>query len=202
MSKRTVYTKCTPLPPGVSREIAMEGLRDHILMIELNPLVIDRHTCRPPGFATPEEYHAVWYSITDRISYFPGIKGKVQYYACFHDLANGLQTHCFAAMGVDIKGKWTIGGSLPGEPREAVELGIGMPKEGLYLREDVDVKANYFVNGIVKKNLLTAHSTLVERLIEKSHLREGQKHNENLARARTDTFRMSMASSSANSYSP
>ncbi|KAK3078929.1 hypothetical protein LTS18_006263 [Coniosporium uncinatum] len=175
MSKRGVYTKVTPLPTDVSRQVAIEGLRDHILMIELNPLVIERHQCRPPSFASPEEYHATaWYSITDRISYMPGIKGKVQYHACMQDIPDGLQTHCFAALGTDIKGKWTIGGTLPGEPRQPVELGLNMPKEGLYLREDVDFKTSFMTYSTVKKNLLVAHANLVGRLIERNRLREGE----------------------------
>ena len=40
-----------------------------------------------------------------------------------------LQTHCLAPAGLDIKGKWTLGGSLEGEPREAPELGPGRAKE-------------------------------------------------------------------------
>jgi len=160
----------------------MATLRDHFEMIDLNPLVIHRERCRPPGFATAEEYHCIWYAITDRISYLPGglATGKVTYYACFNDLSTGLQTHCYAPMGLDIKGKWTLGGNLPGEPRQAVELGVGMPKDGLWLREDVDFTCNIVFTTFVKRNLKSAHKTLVDRLVEKAKLREVAVANDSL----------------------
>lgn len=143
-------------------------------MIDLNPLVIERHPIKAPPSASHEEFHCQWYSLTDRVQYLPGglIQGKVTYSACFHDLTMGLQTHVFAPMGLDIKNKWTLGGNLPGEPREAVELGLGVPKAGLWLREDVDMRCNMLVTGFVKKTLKKAHATLVGRLVEKSHILE------------------------------
>ena len=148
-------------------------------MIDLNPLVEERHPIKAPPKATPEEFHCIWYSMTDKIQYLPGglYSGNVTYSACFHDLLNGLQTHCYAPMGLDIKGKWTLGGTLPHEPREAVEMGLGAPKQGLWLREDVDMKCNIIMTSFVKKTLKKAHATLVERLVEKSHLLETEAHN-------------------------
>lgn len=105
------------------------------------------------------------------------MQGKVTYSACFHDLTMGLQTHVFAPMGLDIKNKWTLGGNLPGEPREAVELGLGVPKAGLWLREDVDMRCNMLMTGFVRKTLKKAHATLVGRLVEKSHILETEAEN-------------------------
>lgn len=148
-------------------------------MIDLNPLVIERHPIKAPPSASHEEFHCQWYSLTDRVQYLPGglIQGKVTYSACFHDLSMGLQTHVYAPMGLDIKNKWTLGGNLPGEPREAVELGLGVPKAGLYLREDVDMRCNMLMTGFVKKTLKKAHATLVGRLVEKSHILESEAEN-------------------------
>lgn len=64
MSKRTVFTTITPLPAGVTREVVLETLHNHVEMIDLNPLVIERHVCPPPRDATAEEYHCTWYSLT------------------------------------------------------------------------------------------------------------------------------------------
>lgn len=179
MSKRTVFTTLTSLPTGITREIVLESLHDHVAMIDLNPLVEERHAIKAPAKATPEEFHCIWYSMTDKIQYLPGgmYSGKVTYSACFHDLSNGLQTHCYAPMGLDIKGKWTVGGTLPHEPVEPVEMGLGAPKHGLWLREDVDMKCNVLMTSFVKKTLKKAHATLVERLVEKSHLLEAEAHN-------------------------
>jgi hypothetical protein len=183
MSKRTVYTTITPLPPGISRATVLEFLYTHVEMIDLNPLVEERHPIKPPPKATPEEYHCVWYSLTDKISYLPGgmYNGKVTYQACFHDLHNGLQTHVYAPAGVDIKNKWTIGGSLPGEPTVPQEIGQGIPLSGIYLREDVDLKCNMFMTGFIKKNLLKSHSALVARLVVKAQLVEANSINDSLS---------------------
>lgn len=164
MSRRTLYTIITPLPPTVSRKTAIDTLHNHSEMIELNPLVIYHAPCPPPSNASADEFHAIWYTLTDRISYLPGIKGSVTYRACFHDLPRGLQTHVFAPAGLEIKEKWSIGGNEPGEVREVMELGLkGVPREGLYLREDVDMKCNFMMTSFVKKTLKKAHSVLVER---------------------------------------
>lgn len=183
MSKRTIFTSITPLPGGVSRETVLDTLYNHVEMIDLNPLVEERHPIKAPPHASPEEFHCSWYSLTDKIQYLPGglMSGKVTYNACFHNLSNGIQTHVFAPMGLNIKEKWTVGGTLPGEAKEAVELGVGIPRDGLYLREDVDMKCNMFLTSFVKKNLKNAHAALVGRMVEKAHLTEMQKHNTSLA---------------------
>ncbi|EPE26101.1 hypothetical protein GLAREA_02013 [Glarea lozoyensis ATCC 20868] len=185
MSKRTVFTTITPLPGGITRETVLETLHDHIEMIDLNPLVVERHPIKPPNNADAEEYHCTWYSLTDKVSYLPGgvVTGKVTYNACFHDLALGLQTHVYAPMGLNIKGKWTLGGSLPGEPVAPVELGVGAPLSGLYLREDVDMKCNIMMTGFVKKTLKKAHSALVSRVLVRAQIVEASMENERLARA-------------------
>lgn len=189
MSKRTVFTTLTPLPDGITRETVIDTLHSHTEMIDLNPLVIDRHPVRAPKVATPEEFHCIWYQITDRVQYVPGglVKGKVSYHACFHDLPIGLQTHCYAPMGLDIKAKWSLGGTLPHEPAQPVELGLGAPKRGLWLKEEVDMRCNVFMVSFVKKTLKKAHATLVERLLEKANLVEAQLHN-NRVSSLTDMY--------------
>ncbi|KAL7946468.1 hypothetical protein V8C42DRAFT_37085 [Trichoderma barbatum] len=170
MSKRTVFTSITPLPPGISRQTAVDFLHNHREMIDINPLVIDRHIISPPPHALPEEHVCTWYSITDRISYLPGslVTGAISYTAAFHDLPLGLQTHSHAPMGVDIRGKWTVGGSEPGEDPEPMELGLGAPRTGLYIREDVVITCNVMVAGFIKKTIKKAHGTLMEVLFEKA----------------------------------
>jgi hypothetical protein len=182
MSKKTIFTTITPLPAGVSRETVMETLHDHLEMIDLNPSHEERHRINPPPEATPEEYHCTWYQITDKVSYLPAgmYTGNVSFKACFHDLAYGLQTHVYAPMGLDIKEKWTLGGSLPGEPLQPVEIGIGVPISGLYLREDVEMKCNFLMTKFVKKTLKQSLATLVARLVVKSQLQEAAASNKRL----------------------
>lgn len=177
MSKRTIFTTISPLPPGVSREVVLDFLYSHVDMIDLNPLVVERHPIEAPPDADPYERDCVWYSLTDRIDYLPGAhrtrsskmaSGNVSYTCAFHDLANGIQTHCRAPLGVDVRDKWTLHGTLPGEPPEPVEIGLGAPASGLYIREDVELRCNILMASFVKKNLKRSHATLVDRLVEKA----------------------------------
>jgi hypothetical protein len=119
---------------------------------------------------------------TDKVNYLPGglASSSVSYHACFHDLPDGLQTHVYAPLGLEIRAKWTVGGSLPGEPKGATELGIGAPREGLYIREDVRMKCNIMMMGFVKKTFKESHSTMVDRLVEKAHVLESRQANERL----------------------
>jgi hypothetical protein len=172
MEKHAFVTNITPLPPGVTREVALAFLHDHIEMIELNPLVIRHQPTTPPPNATLEEQvNCKWYEITDVISYLPGglAKSEVSYKGGFYDIPKGLQTHVFAPAGVDLKARWTVGGNMPGEPPEPVELGVDIPKEGLYLREDTELRCNVFLMNFVKRNLRKSHDVLVDDLIKKAH---------------------------------
>jgi hypothetical protein len=186
MSKRTVFTTVTALPAGITRQSALEALHDHIAMIDLNMLVEQRHSIKPPADATPEEYHCRWYQMTDKVNYIPlGLySGRVTYNACFHNLADGLQTHIYAPLGLRIKERWTVGGSLPGEPRKAVELGLGLPMSGLWLREDVNMKCSILATKFVRKTLTKAHARLVDRLLVKAQLADMGAYNAQMWRRR------------------
>ncbi|PQE22702.1 Nacht and wd40 domain protein [Rutstroemia sp. NJR-2017a BVV2] len=179
---KTIFTTITPLPSNISRETVLSTLHDHLEMIDLNPSHTSRVPSKPPPTATPEEYHCQWYTITDTVSYLPAnlITGTVSFSACFHDLANGLQTHCYAPMGLDIKEKWTIGGNAPGEPIAPREIGINAPVEGLYLREDVTMKCNFLLTKFVRKTLQESLKALVARLVVKAQLEEAEERNRRL----------------------
>ncbi|KAF4256322.1 hypothetical protein KXX33_001170 [Aspergillus fumigatus] len=200
MMKQTVFTTITPLPSYISRDIVVETLHNHKEMIELNPLVINFARCKPPSFAPADEFHTIWYELTDRISYLPGglLHGNVSYKGCFHDLPRGLQTHVYAPTGLDIRDKWTVCGNMPGEPRETIELGLPeAPREGLYLREDVQMRCQIWATSFVKKTLKKAHSTLVDRLIMKANLLEEQRADRNsvsLVSPTSSSHRFSVAS--------
>lgn len=199
MSKRTIFTTITPLPAGVSRETALETLHDHLEMIDLNPAHTERHPIPAPAEATAEEYHCMWYSITDKISYFPGVSGSVSFKSCFHDLALGVQIHVYAPMGLEIKEKWSIGGNEPDEPIQPAEIGIGAPVSGLYLREDVEIRCNFIMTRFVRKQLKEALATLVARLLVKAQLQEAAEKNRRLTMTTSQSF--SSAQSHA-SFSP
>ncbi len=102
LSKRTTFTTISPLPPGITREVVINFLHNFDMMIDLNPLVLDRHPIRPPPHALRDERHCSWYSITDKISYLPGgmANGNVTYTCAFQKLTNGIYTHCYAPAGL------------------------------------------------------------------------------------------------------
>lgn len=170
MPQRTRFTTVTALPPGIRRAQAVRFLHDHLNMLDLNPLVKSRVRIPCPPHAEPGEEECVWYAVTDTISYLPGglIQGEVKYSAAFHDLPHGIQTHSYAAMGVHIKGKWTIGGNEPGERPEPRELGLDVPSDGLYIREDTEVKCNMMMTRFIKKTILKSHGKLLLTLQERA----------------------------------
>jgi hypothetical protein len=176
MSKHVTLTHITPLPQYATRDAVVTLLHDHSTMITANPLVTHHGRCMPPPNALPDEQDSAWYEITDKVEYIPGtsFSGSVTYTACMHDIPLGLQTHVHAPFGMDIRNKWQVLGWVPGEKREAIEIGAdqhGVPKEGLYLREDCELKCNFMLLSIVKRNIKKSHAVLVERLVERmSHL--------------------------------
>lgn len=99
------------------------------------------------------------------MSYLPGglASGSVSYHACFHDTPEGLQTHVYAPLGLDIQARWTVGGRLAGEPilPEEPDVDLNLPKHGLYIREDVQMRCSSLLIGFVKKTFKDSHASLV-----------------------------------------
>jgi len=167
MSKRSLFTQITPIPKGVTRDAAIDWLHDHEQMIRLNPMVLRLARSTPPPHAPEDEHDCTWYEITDQINYIPGglVQGEVTYKACFNDLPDGIQTHVYAPAGLELRERWSVGGSEPGEKRkEPRELGLDVPREGLYIKEDVDMRCNIFLTAFVKKNLSKSHRAVLEKV--------------------------------------
>jgi hypothetical protein len=174
MKKKSVYTNITPIPSHIPRQLAIDMLHSHGEIIQLNPLVTGHNPIKAPQTAPADEFFSTWYEIHERIQYVPGIgkagAGKISFKGCFHDMPWGLQTHVYAPMGVDLRNKWQIRGNQPGEPPESRELGSGAPPEGLYLREDIEIKCNPAMVSFVKKEMKAASKTMVDRLVKKAEL--------------------------------
>jgi hypothetical protein len=174
MKKKTTYTSITPIPSFIPRQLAIDMLQSHGEIIELNPLVTKFEAIKAPRNAPADEFYATWYEISQRIQYIPGIgklgSGAIKFNGCFHDMPWGLQTHTYAPAGVDLRNKWQICGNQPGEPPVTRELGLGAPPEGLYLREDIEIKCNVTMVGFVKKEMQAASKKMVERLVKKAEL--------------------------------
>jgi hypothetical protein len=174
MRKKINYTNVTPIPSYVPRQLAIDLLHNHGEMITLNPLVLNYEPIKAPRDAQADEFYSTWYEIEERIQYIPGAgsmgSGKIKFKGCFHDMPWGIQTHTYAPMNIDLKNKWRIAGNQPGEPREPTEMGIGAPPDGLYLREDVEIKCNFTMASFVKKEMKAASKKMVDRLVKKAEL--------------------------------
>jgi hypothetical protein len=67
---------------------------------------------------------------------------------------------------------------MPGESREAVELGLtNVPREGLYLREDVNMRCSVFVSDFLKKTMSRVHEMAVQRLVIRADLLRRRKED-------------------------
>jgi hypothetical protein len=112
------------------------------------------------------------------MQFVPGLgkmgSGKIKFNGCFHDLPQGLQTHTYAPMNIDIRIKYRVDGNQPGiEPPQHMELGLadlGAPRDGLYLREDIEIRCNLTLAKYVKESLKTASKEMISRIIKKAEL--------------------------------
>jgi hypothetical protein len=174
MPRKAAYTQVTPIPSHIPRQLGIDLLHSHGELIELNPLVLEYHQIKPPRDAPADEYFSTWYEITERIQIIPGTgrmgASKVSFRGVYHDMPWGLQTHIYIPGGVDLRVKYSIRGNQPGEPPEVRELGSAAPPEGLYLREDIEIKCNWTMMSFVKKGMKDASKVMIDRLIKKAEL--------------------------------
>lgn len=178
LRKKEVLTIITPIPGFIPRQLALDILHSHSEIITLNPLVLGHKPIPAPRDAQADEFYSTWYEITERIQYVPGLgkmgSGIIKFNGCFHDMPWGLQTHIYAPMNVDLRNKYRIAGNQPGiEPPEQPEIGLkalGAPADGLYLREDVEIRCNVTVVGFVKAQVQKAGKEVVARMMKKAEL--------------------------------
>jgi hypothetical protein len=177
LRKKEVFTVVTPIPSFIPRQLAIDILHSHSEVITLNPLVLSHRAIPAPQTAASDEFYSTWYEITERIQFVPGVgrmgAGKISFTGCFHDMPWGLQTHIYAPMSVDLRNKYHIAGNQPGEPPEVKEIGLenlGAPKDGLYLREDIEIKCNVTMVSFVKSQMKAASKEMVQRIIKKAEL--------------------------------
>lgn len=178
LRKKDSFTIITPIPGFIPRQLAIDILHSHSEVITLNPLVLEHKPIPAPQNAETDEYYSTWYEITERIQFLPGIgkmgSSTIKFNGCFHDMPWGLQTHIYAPMNVDLRNTYRIAGNQPGfEPPEVPEIGLkalGAPSDGLYLREDIEIKCNVTVHSFVKSQLKKAGSEMVRRIIMKAEL--------------------------------
>lgn len=178
LRKKESYTVITPIPGFIPRQLAIDILHSHSEVITLNPLVTDHKPIPAPRDAAADEFYSTWYEIHQRVQVVPGVgkigSSKISFNGCFHDMPWGLQTHIYAPFNIDMRNKYTIAGNQPGiEPPENREIGLealGAPKDGLYLREDIEIKCNITMTSFVKTQSKAASKEMVQRIIKKAEL--------------------------------
>ncbi|KAK1755447.1 hypothetical protein QBC47DRAFT_189485 [Echria macrotheca] len=178
LRKKDTLTIITPIPGFIPRQLAIDILHSHSEVITLNPLVLEHKPIAAPQHAETDEYYSTWYEITERVTFVPGIgrmgASIIKFNGCFHDMPWGLQTHIYAPMNVDLRNTYRIAGNQPGfEPPEVPEIGLkalGAPTDGLYLREEIEIKCNVTVMSFVKAQLKKAGGEMVQRIIKKAEL--------------------------------
>jgi hypothetical protein len=178
MGKHIVYTKITPLPSNVPRQLALDLLHSHAEVIKMNPLVTEVKSIDPPRTAAADEFFSNWYEITEIITWGFGLKKKIKFQGVFHDQPYGMQSHVYAPLNTDMRQTYKIGGNQPGEPREQRELGVDIPENGLYLREDVNIKVNTpMIGSFVQKEMKESSKVMIDRITRKAELLdEGKLH--------------------------
>ncbi|KAK0382699.1 hypothetical protein NLU13_9795 [Sarocladium strictum] len=178
LRRKETFTVITPIPGFIPRQLAIDILHSHSEVITLNPLVLDHKPIPAPRNAAADEYYSTWYEITERVQVVPGVgkmgSSKISFQGCFHDMPWGLQTHIYAPLQIDMRNKYRIAGNQPGvEPPENREIGLealGAPKDGLYLREDIEIKCNITLTSFVKSTAKAASKEMVQRIIKKAEL--------------------------------
>lgn len=77
-------------------------------------------------------------------------------------------------MSIDLRNRYRISGNQSGfEPPEQPEIGLaalGAPSDGLYLRDDVEIKCNVAMISFVKSQLRAASREMVARILKKAEL--------------------------------
>lgn len=159
MQRQSELSTLTKLHASVSEETIIAKLHDHESMIKQNPLVIHYERCPSPADA-PDEGH-VWFALTDRINYLPGVQGKVHYRASFQNTPRGLRTHVCAPLGVEIWNEWTVCSNRAGSE---VEPELRDKPKVLYLQERVNLRCPFGTSFFVRRNIKKSHSILVARL--------------------------------------
>ncbi|KAK8061495.1 hypothetical protein PG994_007861 [Apiospora phragmitis] len=191
MLSSITLTHTCKLPRNVTRQAVIEFLHSHEDIIDLSPLVKERHPIKAPASAPPHMQqqlgHASWWSITDKISYLPGhlLNGQYTYTGAFLNKATGLEAYIDAPAGTTLKDVWTVEqspssstSSCPSCPScpsssQATKSATTTTQPGetdLYIRVDSSARCHFALRGFVRKMLKKSHAELVRRLAAKAQL--------------------------------
>ncbi|KAK7985350.1 hypothetical protein PG996_005409 [Apiospora saccharicola] len=186
MLSSITLTHTCKLPRNVTRQAVIEFLHSHEDIIDLSPLVKERHPIKAPASPPPHMQqldHASWWSITDRISYLPGhlLNGQYTYKGAFLNKSTGLEAYIDAPAGTTLKDVWSVVESpscSPSSPSSSSQrtrptTTSSQPGEEtgcLYIRVDSSANCHFALRAFVRKMLKRSHRELVRRLAAKTQL--------------------------------
>ncbi|KAK7914333.1 hypothetical protein PG985_012036 [Apiospora marii] len=189
MLSSITLTHTCKLPRNVTRQAVIEFLHSHEDIIDLSPLVKERHPIKAPASPPPHMQqldHAAWWSITDRISYLPGhlLNGQYTYTGAFLNKSTGLEAYIDAPAGTTLKDVWSVveSPSAPSSPSSSFSsssqttrpaTAATQPGEEagcLYIRVDSSANCHFALRAFVRKMLKRSHRELVRRLAAKTQL--------------------------------
>ncbi|KAK7962659.1 uncharacterized protein PG986_003484 [Apiospora aurea] len=187
MSSSITLTHTCKLPRNVTRQAVIEFLHSHEDIIDLSPLVKERHPIKAPASAPlhmPQQQQqlgqaASWWSITDKISYLPGhlLNGTYTYTGAFINKSTGLEAYIDAPAGTSLKDVWSVvqspKSSSPSSSSCRSSQATTPTQSGetdLYIRVDSSARCHFALRGFVRKMLKKSHAELVRRLAAKTQL--------------------------------
>ncbi|KAH6653361.1 hypothetical protein BKA67DRAFT_537045 [Truncatella angustata] len=157
MAKITI---AEPLPSGVAPALVLRLLQSHDDLMDLGSLTKERHPIKPPAEAPPEEHHHTWqwYSITEKFRLPKDVgSGEFGSKVGFLDLPNGMISHVYSQLGVEVRDYWTISTRPPKSNKES----------SLWLKVDSEIKCKLILKSFVKWKVKQSRLGFVHRVIDK-----------------------------------
>lgn len=154
----------TVLPPSATSEKALSLMRNHDLLIRLDPDLSSYETLQPPANAANPE--TKYYKVTDTMHTLPAHlwDTTVSFHAEITDIEKGVEWVIRAPLGLVQRSLWTV--EMASEKDEEVEE--GEREKRLVLVEDVEIQCSRLLVGTAKgkceENWKGVHKRWLENL--------------------------------------
>jgi hypothetical protein len=165
------------IPPHFTPDDIISALHDHNTCLTLQSLTTghkllpetDAETQKDTYWYPPDLHPISTYSVTEVITYMPGIgewgKQYLTFPSCFQDTPHGIKTRADTS-GVTVRAEFKVikGGADEGEI-EGEGQGIGYAE--WVLVEDVEVTCVWYIMPFVRRSMEGAHRDICRKVVEK-----------------------------------
>ncbi|KAI1863600.1 hypothetical protein JX265_008817 [Neoarthrinium moseri] len=158
MAKITI---AEPLPEGTASATVLQLLQNHDDLMDLGSLTKERHPINPPPEAPPEEHHGAWqwYSITEQFRLPKDVgSGEFSSKVGFLDLPNGMISHVYSQLGIEVRDHWTI--------QSSQSKSSGGPT--LWVKVESDIKCKFILRSFVKRKVKQSRLGFVNQVLQKT----------------------------------